>query len=151
MGTTIICDMEKFYEAFNFLKKHPIFRHHFQACLDVMVVIDAPEPQDEPRTRVWFECGPYNSVMIGHDYDLDVYADSYEEAIILLAEKVKDKYGIPSEEEIENTPWDDDLLPNAILKKPWSKELMADAISIFGPFDENDEDENDADKEDDDI
>ena len=84
-----------FYEAYSFLRTHPIFHNNFLDCLDVMVVKDFSSPDDGTRTRVCLECGPYREQILTHDYALDSEADTFEEAIILLAEHVKSKYGSP--------------------------------------------------------
>lgn len=97
-----------FFDAYHFLYDHKIFldKHkfsRFQECLDVQVVRVNPENEmidDNPvlntATRVWLECGPVDEETDAtniHDTDLDVGAYSFEQAIILLAEQVFQKYG----------------------------------------------------------
>lgn len=93
-----------FYDAFNFLNNHPIFKGDFQyGCLDVMVVKVNPETNSidgnrnlNTKTNVWLECGELGY----HDYELDCGAETYEEAIVELAGLVLNKYGDYEEPEI---------------------------------------------------
>ncbi len=89
-----------FCTAYNWLMAHPGFGR-FGICIDVDVVKVDPTTEtiekDESRntaTRVWLETGQWdlggNST---HDPVLDTGAPTYEEAIILLADLVKAKYG----------------------------------------------------------
>lgn len=93
-----------FYEAFHFLRTHKMVENigvdgfknnHFNECLDVSVVkvnpeTDAIEINDNlnTKTQVWLEFGPMNGLIPEHDTDLDCGADTYEEAIIKLANLV---------------------------------------------------------------
>lgn len=86
----------------------------FEERLSVMVVKLDPEldeitgdPVKDVMTQVWLECGPYddpegweaslaqwaNYGVPVHDIDLDVGADTFEIAIVLLAQKVLDRFG----------------------------------------------------------
>lgn len=85
-----------FYEAYHFLLHHEIFEGDYTGSLDIAVVKVDPRTKcienDTVRnteTRVWFETGPAGS----HDYELDCGGATYEEATILLANLVQQKYG----------------------------------------------------------
>ena len=72
----------------------------FDKCLCIDVVKVNPETnriddneEFNTKTQVWFECGSYNDDYATHDTDLDCGGDSYEEAIIELANLVHKKYG----------------------------------------------------------
>lgn len=106
-----------FYEAYTFLENHKMTKtysklendskevefNHFYKSLDIAVVKVNPETceleykQDRlhlnTKTEVWLELGAWNEEykVAYHDYDLDCGGDSFEEAIINLANLV-DKY-----------------------------------------------------------
>lgn len=99
----------KFYESFNYLNNHPIFACYlsddvsfskFQDCLDISVVKVNPESASiddnqnlNTKVEVWLEVEPYlKNGEKAHDYDLDCGGDTFEEAIIKLAELVKEHY-----------------------------------------------------------
>lgn len=99
----------KFYEAFNYLKNHPIFINYlndeltipkFQDCLDISVVKVNPATSSvddngtlNTKVEVWLEAGPYlKTGKKSHDYDLDCGGDTFEEAIIELAKLVEKHY-----------------------------------------------------------
>jgi hypothetical protein len=97
-----------FYEAWNFLNSHKIFEDTYQlnqfqdSCLIINVVkvnpVNNKIEDDETlntKTQVWLECGEYEERYDQgcHDIDLDCGADTFEEAIIQLAQLVADKYG----------------------------------------------------------
>ena len=91
-----------FYEAWSFLQEHKIFNDQFNYSLWIEVVkvdpeINAINPDTSKNTKVqiWLEHGPYDKEWGGctHDLDLDCGGDTFEEAIIKLAELVKAKYG----------------------------------------------------------
>ena len=97
-----------FYESFHFLHNHRIFKGGFLESLDIEVVKVDPKTKriednrsGNTRTQVWRECGPpYKEKQIEsfpvcwtHDIDLDCGGDTFEEAIIRLAELVLKKYG----------------------------------------------------------
>ena len=99
--------MDEFYDAWMFLCGHPIFVNkddpthdasewYFTRNLDIEVVKVNPETDEiddiktkNTKTSVWLECGTNKD----HDIDLDCGGDTFEEAIIKLAELVKRKYG----------------------------------------------------------
>ena len=103
-----------FFEAWWFLKHHKIFFSHikshkriiavsrFQECLDISahyVDPDTRQVEDDnsrnTQLEIWLECGPWShehGTPTG-DYDLDCGADTFEAAIIALAELVLAKYG----------------------------------------------------------
>ena len=104
-------EFNDFYEAFNFLEKHPIFNRDgwtlFNRALEIEVVkvnpeteeIDTWNPEFNTLTQVWLETGPIdvdeksNMTIYSHDFDLDCGANTFEEAIIELANLVYKKYG----------------------------------------------------------
>lgn len=110
-----------FYEAYNYLKNHkmcecPIYNdngrktkytnNYFDKCLDVDVVKVNPITNEidnikanNTKTQVWLEFGRAfidlditNEAMIEHDLRLDSYGDTFEEAIIMLANLVNEYY-----------------------------------------------------------
>ena len=91
-----------FYDAYQFLDNHKIFNGNFTYQLWFEIVKVNPETNaiDDDSTKntkvqVWLEHGPYDKEWGGctHDIDLDCGGDTFEEAIIKLAELVKGKYG----------------------------------------------------------
>lgn len=101
-----------FFEAWNWLERHPYFLHKpllerdlyysiFQKSLSIEVVKVHPETKmiekdekDNTLIQVWLECGEQNEHgEIIHDYKLDSGGNSFEEAILDLYEKVKKEYG----------------------------------------------------------
>lgn len=109
--------MEKFYNSYQFLTNHPIFSFkdavfnhitfsEFEDCLSIEIVKVNPETktisdikEENTLVQVWLEAGPYSEECRTHDIDLDCGGNNFEEAIIKLAELVKDKYGDYQEEE----------------------------------------------------
>jgi len=102
-----------FYESYNYLEHHNIVQHdgdyYFNHCLDVEVVkvdpttneINFEDESKNTKTMVWLEFGPvvedtYNNFLTryipSHDIDLDCGGDTFEEAIIELANLVYNKY-----------------------------------------------------------
>ena len=108
-----------FYEAFNFLRNHKLCEceidqgnrrksvvNYFDRCLSISVVKINPETgeidanmSNNTKTEVWLEFGrafiDYNitdDVMFEHDYRLDCEGDTFEEAIIKLANLVDQFY-----------------------------------------------------------
>ena len=99
-----------FYEAFHFLKTHKMIEstgfeglkhNHFDECLDISVVKVNPETDEietndnlNTKTQIWLEFGPihydniFDKMMPEHDTNLDCGADTFEEAIIKLANLV---------------------------------------------------------------
>ena len=111
MGT-----FQDFFEAYSFLQDHYIFedkrlgRHitNFDEAYNIMVVKVNPRTNtvddDEAlntETRVWIECGGYfeedGYKGFNHDIDLDTGGRTFEEAIINLANLVKEKHGLNPE------------------------------------------------------
>ena len=97
-----------FYDAYHFLKNHPMFNGRFLEALDIDVVKVNPDTNsiDDDRnkntkTRVWLETGAYieddplpiECSPFYHDYYLDCGGDTFEDAIIQLAELVIKHYG----------------------------------------------------------
>ncbi len=92
-------DIAHFYDAFNYLENHPIFKGHFNKCLEVEVVRVNPATMKiednkilNTKTQVWLECGPFVDGEITHDIDLDCGDDTFEIAIVELAELVRKHY-----------------------------------------------------------
>ena len=111
--------IKDFYEAWWFLYNHPSFVDNenyqwgFQDCLDIDVQKVDPKTckieDDKSRntkTEIWFECGQFVSStnIMGkireHDIRLDCGGDTFEEAIIELANLVKKYYGDYSDENL---------------------------------------------------
>ena len=97
---------DNFYDAWQFLVDHPTFEdsyylNRFQSrCLYVEVVKVNPktnhiDDNEELNTKVqvWLEAGSYHPDHGVHDIDLDCSGDTYEEAIIKLANLVYKKFG----------------------------------------------------------
>ena len=91
-----------FYDAYQFLDNHKIFNGNFtyQLWFEIVKVNPKTNAIDDDSTKntkvqVWLEHGPYDKEWGGctHDIDLDCGGDTFEEAIIKLAELVKSKYG----------------------------------------------------------
>jgi hypothetical protein len=100
----------EFHEAWHFLDTHHYFHDprinapNFKEALDIEVVkvnpINGEIDDDESKnthTNVWLECGNYfkedGYEGFCHDYNLDTGAMTFEQAIINLANIVKEKYG----------------------------------------------------------
>lgn len=112
---------DDFYQAYNFLKNHKMCEceievskskkskyliNRFDRCLDISVVKVNPETEEidkdmksNTKTEVWLEFGRAfidneisDNVMFEHDYRLDCGADTFEEAIIKLANLVDEFY-----------------------------------------------------------
>ena len=110
-----------FYDSWRFLVNHPMTRgddlydNYFYSCLDIYVEKVNPETnkcdednEKNTKTQVWLEFGPWVKWIElspfeqkiahpegtpSHDVALDSDADTFEEAICLLAEKVLKHYG----------------------------------------------------------
>lgn len=106
-----------FYDAWWFLQEHPAFKYinpkypksgewgFFEECLDIDVQKVNPKTKridnDEKlntKVEVWLECGEYlfdehnKEYLPCHDIQLDCGGDTFEEAIINLANLVKKYY-----------------------------------------------------------
>lgn len=94
-----------FYDAWIFLNEHKMFRHLFENGLYTMVVKVNPETNEidddlskNTKVQVWLEHGPWEKSADAifpqhtHDWDLDCGGDTFEEAIIELANLVKKHY-----------------------------------------------------------
>lgn len=107
-----------FYEAFWFLCEHPKFTYtdpefkdlfpcgSFTDCLDIDVKKVNPKTKRidnneklNTHVEIWLECGEYiweehlKKYVPCHDYNLDCGGDTFEEAIINLANLVLKYYG----------------------------------------------------------
>lgn len=106
-------EIKDFKEAWDFLNGHTIFSkqssdkyygnfytNKFDECLTIEVVKINPKTKEiddnenlNTKTEVWLECGPYNENEAMHDINLDCGADTFEQAIINLANLVLKQYG----------------------------------------------------------
>lgn len=97
-----------FYDAYHYLKNldsvHYKGESYFDKCLYMTVVKVNPKTMEiddntdlNTKTQVWLEFGEvyfdkmFKSPMVTHDPDLDCGGDTYEEAIIDLADLVQRK------------------------------------------------------------
>lgn len=113
-------ETNNFYDAYQYLTEHYIFKDdnnisHFNGeCLYIDVVRVNPETMEisdnddeNTKVQVWLECGPYlpedDEYCEGaeHDIDLDCGADTFEEAIVMLAKLVWAKYDVDDFDESE--------------------------------------------------
>lgn len=88
-----------FYKAWNYLNNHKIFNNDFMGCLDIGVAKVNPKTNSidnsfnkNTKVEVWLECGPWDKECRIHDIDLDCGGNTFEEAIVKLADLVKNKY-----------------------------------------------------------
>lgn len=112
-----------FYEAYNFLKEHEMTKtyidigphkhrvDHFYKCLDIDVTKVNPKTCEidtnselNTKTEVWLELGRWSeeSNTAYHDYDLDCGGDTFEEAVIKLANLVDEYYDEKTGEKIKS-------------------------------------------------
>lgn len=77
-----------------------VYESHFKECLDVYVAKVNPEimsiDDDESKNtkvQIWLEAGVWNPDYGNHDIELDCEGDTFEEAIINLANLVMEWYG----------------------------------------------------------
>lgn len=104
---------KEFYESWWFLAEHPDFVDEFGSSIIHSIDIDVVKVNPinncisdnkflNTKTRVWLEWGPKIQTEIeegkpvwvhSHDTDLDCGGDTFEDAIINLAELVIKKYG----------------------------------------------------------
>jgi hypothetical protein len=105
-----------FYDAYYFLKNHPLFEGRFWEALDIYVEKVNPDTNSiddddnkNTKTAVWLETGgqvpeeeriPIGCSPFYHDINLDCGGDTFEEAIIKLANLVLKYYGRESKEPI---------------------------------------------------
>jgi len=97
-----------FHAAWWFLYEHPMFKDNyeisnFEQCLSTYVAKVNPKTCEmetkanrrklNTKTEVWLTTGQYDPNCNWHDEDLDTGGDTYEEAIINLANNVYKKYG----------------------------------------------------------
>lgn len=94
----------EFYDAWIFLNEHKMFNNLFENGLYTCVVKVNPETNEidddcskNTKVQVWLEHGPWERQLNGfpehtHDWDLDCGGDTFEEAIINLANLVKKYY-----------------------------------------------------------
>ena len=98
---------EQFYDAWHWLNEHKIFtnmygHNMFSLCLsiDVVKVYGKTNAVDDDNTKndkvqIWLECGAFDddSECGCHDIDLDCGSDTFEKAIVELANLVWKTYG----------------------------------------------------------
>jgi len=114
-----------FYTSYQWLYNHPMFQEEvnynndtwnesrFQQCLDIEIVkvnpktnsIDDDENKNT-KSQIWLECGRYDKECRWHDIELDCGKDTFEKAIIELANLVMEWYG-EGKERIEKSDWED--------------------------------------------
>lgn len=139
-----------FYEAFHFLRTHKMIEstgfkslkhNHFYECLDISVVkvnpeTDAIEMNDDLniKTQVWLEFGPINGLIPEHDTRLDCGADTFEEAIIQLANLV-DKYYHDSGEEKQGAVKNDIKVEFKQYIAKDNKDLLLTTTEIYNKYD----------------
>ena len=92
----------EFYNAWTFLVNHKIFNGRFEDDLWLEVVkvnpdtkkIDYLDEAKNTKVEIWLEHGHYDADWGAcvHNLDLDCGGDTFEEAIIKLAELVKRHY-----------------------------------------------------------
>lgn len=114
--------IKDFYEAYHFCYNHCMFNHCVVSntmCIEVVKVspksnMIVKDKSKNTSTRVWLEWGPfcfYDGTLEGyHDIDLDCGGNTYEEAIIELANLIKKKYGDGNPDSKEGR-----LIDNAIM------------------------------------
>lgn len=121
---------QRFYDAWWWLFNHPAFHYRnrmagepgFLQALDIYVARVDPNTRriEDDKSRntqpeVWLEIGPWvepsaQDFMLGdwdtgvpsHDYNLDCGAQTFEEAILKLADLVKEHYGDYTSDEENN-------------------------------------------------
>jgi hypothetical protein len=108
---------KNFYDAWWFLEEHPMFKYYdnkrckiefgsFQESLNIYVTKVNPKTKRiddniklNTKVEIWVECGGYifdenfNNWISCHDIRLDCGGDTFEEAIIKLANLVLKFYG----------------------------------------------------------
>jgi len=113
-----------FYTSYQWLYSHSMFQEevsynndtwnesHFKECLDIDVVKVNPETNstddDESKntkSQIWLECGKYNKEFRIHDIELDCGEDTFEKAIIELANLAMKWYG-EGKERIKKSDWE---------------------------------------------
>ena len=76
-------------------------------CLRINIIMGNPDEKDrfgffevitdksqtKKKEQIWIECGPYNEKKWLHDSSLDTAADTFEEAINMLSDKIIHTYG----------------------------------------------------------
>jgi len=110
-----------FYESYHWLYNHPLFqekiksnyRSHFYQCIKIDVVKVNPETLiiDDDKSKntkvvIWLECGKYNKKYEWYGIGLECGGDTFESAIIELANLVMEWYG-EGKERIEKSDWED--------------------------------------------
>ena len=97
---------ENFHTAWQWLYNHPMFKdkdgfERFNQCLCIDVVKVNPltdavalDHSLNTKTSIWLECGSWDDVLEEglHDYMLDCGGDTFEIAIIRLANNVSEKW-----------------------------------------------------------
>jgi len=116
-----------FYTSYQWLYDHLMFQEEFeskiyngeiynesrfQQCLDIDVVKVNPETlsidddtNKNTKVQIWLECGKFHKEFRHHDIELDCGADTFELAIIELANLVMEWYG-EEKERIKKSDWE---------------------------------------------
>lgn len=92
-------DIANFYDAYQYLRHHPIFSGSFEDCLKFKVIKINPESLKiddnislNTKTQILMECGPLVNGEMRKDEDLSCGDDTFETTIIELAELVRSFY-----------------------------------------------------------
>lgn len=109
--TAYLAQQDSIYHAWEYINCHPIFQKpEHKATVPIgwatgavefhpVIVNPATNEIDEDPTlntltQWWFEFGPVlDNGEMGHHWDLDVTADSYEEGVLELARLIHEHYG----------------------------------------------------------
>lgn len=115
---------DDFYEAYHFLDNHLLFKDKFMSeALFVEVVKVNPMTNEiddnhvlNTKTQVWLECGGEEDDQFYHDINLDTGGDTFEEAIINLANLVVSHYGTytAEERELAEQKWHNEAIEKAM-------------------------------------
>lgn len=113
--------MNEFFESMEFIREHPMMKQHDKDCgysdfhlglfdclcvevvrVDPLTMEISDNCGNNTKVQVWLEFGfpicdnfgrGKREWLSPHEIALDVGADTFEEAIILLAKRIKEKYG----------------------------------------------------------
>lgn len=97
--------MKDFYESWWYLYDHPMFQDEYgysrlEECMDISVVKVNPKADEidnnlelNTKVQVWLEVGKYDENNRWHEVDLDCGGDTFEKAIITLANLIRMRRG----------------------------------------------------------
>lgn len=92
----------EFYDAYWFINNHPALTDGVMDHVPIDFTVMKVDPETgrihddlsrNTQTEIWLESGPYEDGAYLHDPNLDCGEETFEKAIITLAEKVKEHYG----------------------------------------------------------